>query len=127
MSDVRLGHVNPEYRKFWPDLFERVDKSSCPTPDIDNLQLALVLAGKDLMKLWQRLPPNRICRAVKKNLDLRVIQFGGLLRHPATRLIVEVLEVVARAPPRGNFVSNFAIGASLAASMDVGKIVEENS
>ena len=104
VSEVRLGHVNPKNRKLRPDLFERIDKSSCTAGDIDNLQLALVSSGKYLMKLRQRLPPDRICRTVEEKFDLRVVQLGRFLRKPAPGLIVEGLQVITRARPTGRFV-----------------------
>jgi hypothetical protein len=67
VSDVRLRQIDPKNGKLRPDLFDRVDKSSCTAADIDNLQLALVPSGKNLMKLRQRLPPDRVCRAVEKS------------------------------------------------------------
>src|SRR5262249_34404179 len=100
----RLGHVNPKDRKLRPDLFDRINKSSRTAADIDNLQLALIPPGKNLMKLRQSLPPDCICRAVEKNLDLRVIQLGRFLCKPAARLIVEVLQVITRARSTGGFV-----------------------
>ena len=81
--DVCLGHINPKDGELWPNLFERVDKAACTAPDIHNLQLALVSSGKYLMKLRQRLPSDRICRTVEKNLDLRVVQLSRFLRKPA--------------------------------------------
>jgi len=127
VSEVRLGHINPENRKLRPDLFERIDKPSCAAADIDNLQLALVPSGKYLMKLRQRLPPDRICRTVKKNFDLRVVQLGRFLRQPAARLIMEILQIITRSFPARGLVQNFVLRAALATPMNTRKIVEENS
>ena len=61
----------------------------------------------------------------KKHLDLGVVSLSGIVCHPAARLEVEILEVVARSFSARLLVQHFVIRAAFAASMDLGEILEE--
>ena len=77
------------------------------------------------MKLRQGLPPRGIGCPVKENLDLRVISLRRIVHHPAARLEMEVLQIVAGPLPARPLAQNFAVRAALAAPMDFGEILEE--
>ena len=80
MSDVSIGHIEPDNPKARPGLLDEVKKSSSATADIEKPHLALIASGKYLMKLRQGLAPHRIGCSVEQDLDLRVIALSGLIR-----------------------------------------------
>jgi hypothetical protein len=58
---------------------------------------------------------------------LRVIAPGGLLRHPAARLEVKILQVIIGPLSLGRLVEHFAIIAARAPAMHLSKIGEEQA
>jgi len=83
VSDVSIGHVEPDDLKARPGLFDEIEKSSSATADVEKPQLALIASGKYLMELRLGLAPHRIGCSVEQDLDLRVVALGGLIRQPA--------------------------------------------
>src|SRR5690242_13236354 len=125
MSDISIGHVEPEGVKARPGLLHEIEKSSGAAPDVEEPQLALIATGKKFVELRQRLASHRIGRSVEQHFNLGVISLGGIIRHPAARLKVEILKIVAWPLGARVGVENFAICAGLATAMDLGKIRKE--
>jgi len=73
MFHIWLRHIEPEGREPRPNLFERIEKPSCPAADVEKSQFALVPSGEDFMELRQGLPARRIGSSVEEHLNLRVI------------------------------------------------------
>jgi hypothetical protein len=48
MFHIWLRHIEPEGREPRPNLFERIEKPSCPAADVEKSQFALVPSGEDL-------------------------------------------------------------------------------
>ena len=127
VSDISVGHIEPDDGKARPGLLDKVEKPSGATADIQKPQLALIASGKEVMELRQGLPPHRIGGAVEQDLDLGVIALSRLIRQPAAGLIVEILQIVARPGAARVFIENLAVGPPVAAAMDCRQIREEQS
>src|ERR1700687_60302 len=106
MSNVSIGHIEPDNLKSRPGLLDEVDESSGATADIKKLQLPLITSGNCFMELWQGLAPHRIGCSIEEDFNLRVISLGGIIRHPAARLEVEILQIGARALAARGVINN---------------------
>ena len=125
MPDIGFRHVEAVDTQSRPGLFHEVEKPPGAAADIEKLELALIASGKGFEQRRQRLPPYRIGRAVEQHLDLRVVALCRILRHPAARLEMEILQIIVRPLAARFVVEDFVMRAALAALMDVGKIREE--
>ena len=125
VSDIRLRHIEPEGRKPRPSLFDKIEKAPCPAADVEQSQLALISSGKNFMELRQGLPARGVGCPVEEHLDLRVISPRRIVRHPAARLEMEILQIVAGPLPARPLAQDFVVRAALAAPMDLGKILEK--
>jgi hypothetical protein len=124
VSDIRLIHIKPEDRKR-PSLFEKIEKAACLAADVEKFQFALVSSTEKFMALRQGLPACCIGCLVEEHLDLRVISTSRIVCHPAARLEMEILQIVARPLPGLSLRLDFIMRAALAASMDCGEIIKE--
>jgi hypothetical protein len=122
---VRLRQVEARRGKPRPHLLDEIEKAPGAAADLEMSQFALIAAGKHFVQLRKRLPSRGIDRPVEQYLNLRIIPSRSLLRHPATRLEMEILQIVAGPLPDGVLAQNFAVPTALAAPIDLGQILEE--
>src|SRR5262249_55152832 len=111
--------------KPWPGLLNEIKESPCATTNIKKLQFALIASSKSFIKLRQCLASNGVGRSVQKHLDLGIVSFSGIVRHPAIGLEVEILQIIARSLPTRSLAEHFVVRVAFAASMDFGKIFKE--
>jgi hypothetical protein len=81
MSDISIGHVEPEGVKARPGLLHEIEKSSGAAANVEQPQSALITFGEQFVELRQRLPPHRIGRSVEQHFNLGVISLGGIIRQ----------------------------------------------
>ncbi len=124
---IGFRQVEAAGRKARPGLLEKVEKASGTATGVEHLEAALVAAGEHLVQRHQRLSPYRIGRTVEQHLDLGVVAPRRFRRHPAARLEVEVLQVVARPPAERVPAHDLPGMTELAPTMDLGKIREEQA
>ena len=125
VSDIRLRHIEPEGGKTRPGLFEKIEEAPCPTADVEKSQFALVPSGENFMELRRGLPARRIGSPVEEHLDLRVISTRRIVRHPATRLEMEIPQIVAWPLSARLLGQDFVVCTALATPMDFGEILEK--
>src|SRR5262245_3323785 len=125
MLNIGFGHVQPDCWEPRPNLLNGIKKSSGAAANIEKSQVALVPTSKDFTELGQCLPADRIGCPVKKNFDLGVIPLSRIVRHPAARLEMKILQIIAR-PLSARFLGqNFGSCAAVAASMNFRQVLEE--
>jgi len=93
--------------------------------NVKKLEAALIASGENLVKWSQRLSPNSIGRSVKKHFDLGIVTLRRFLRHPAARLEMKILKIVARSFAACLLAQHFLAKALLTTAVDVGQILEE--
>ncbi len=125
LGHVGLRHVDPQRRQARPGLLDEVEKAPGAAAEIDEPQAALIAAGEHLVQRRQRLPPDRIGGALEQHLDLGVVALGRLVRHPAARLEVEILQIVVGPLAAGLRAQHFPPLALLAAAVDLRQVLEE--
>jgi hypothetical protein len=79
------------------------------------------------MQRRERLPSRGICCPVEQHLDLCVVALRRVFGHPAAGLEVEILQIIARPLVASFGVQHFAYSSTLAATVDLGQILEEKS
>ena len=89
--------------------------------------MAMIPSGEDFVELRQSLPARRIGSPVEEYLDLRVVTTRRIVRHPATRLEMEILQIVAGPLPPRSFGQHFSVRVPVAPPMDFGEILEKKS
>ena len=85
----------------------------------------MVASGEDLTERRQRLTPRDVRGAVEEHFDLRIVPLGSFVCHPAARLEMEILQIVAGPLPARLLGQHFAVVAAFPAAVDGGKIFEE--
>src|SRR5258708_32955826 len=96
LCDISLGHVDTEGGEPGPSLFEKIESTSGTAAHVEKPEAALVTTGKYLVERSQRLSSSRIGRSVKKHFDLDFVTLRRIMVHPAARLEMEILHIVAR-------------------------------
>src|ERR1700716_2167000 len=125
LPDIGLGQIEAERGQPGPALFDEIEKAARPAANVEKTQPALVAPGEDLVERRPRLTPRGVRGAVEEHFDLRLVSPGSLVRHPAARLEMEILERVAGPLPARLLGQYFAVVAALPAAVDGGKILEE--
>src|SRR5215470_6803129 len=127
LHDVRFGHVDADGGEPGPSLFEEVEEASSTASDIKKREAPLITSGEHLMKWPQRLSPNSISRSVQKHFDLSIVTLRGFVRHPAARLEMKILKIVAGPLAPCLLACSLQVMAILATAVDVGQILEEQT
>src|SRR5262249_36571557 len=96
LGEISLRHVDADCGKPRPRLFDELEKSPGAAADVDEPQPTLIASGEDLMERQQRLTAGGVGGAVEQHFHLSVVAPRRFARHPATRLIVEILQIIIR-------------------------------
>jgi hypothetical protein len=107
------------------NLLNRPNKSPRTAADIKQPQFTLIPASKDFAELRQNLPADRVRCAVKEYFDLGIISLGGILRHPAARLEMKILQIIARSFSARFLSQDLRFSVTLPASVNIGEVLEE--
>src|SRR5258708_27002870 len=127
LGDISLGHVETYGGEPWPSLFEKIESTSGAAAHVEKPETALIAPGKYLVERPQRLSPSSVGRSVKKNFDLGIVALRRFMRHPAPRLVIEILQIVA-GPFAACFIAqHFKVLAVFTAAVDAGQILEEHA
>src|SRR6266849_4387079 len=127
LLEVSLGQIDSDGGQAGPSLLEKVEKASGATANVEKSQVALIAPGEKLMKRRQHLSPGCIRCSLKKDFDLRIVSLCRLLRHPAARLKVEILEIIIGPLALCLRTQDFTILTDLAATMDFRQILEKEA
>src|SRR5258708_18334039 len=127
LPEIRLRHIEAEDGKSGPDLLDEIQKTSGAAAGIEKSQPALIASGERFVERRQRLPSGCIRCPIEEHLDLRVVALCGIVRPPAARLEVEILQIVAGPLPPSLLVEHFGRSPALPAPGDVCQIFEEES
>jgi hypothetical protein len=127
LCDISLRHVDAERGEPGPSLFEKVEEASSPAVNVKKPEAARIASRENLVKWPQRLSPNSISRSIKKHFDLGIVTLRRFLRHPAARLEMKILKIVAGPFAACRLVQHFLVMAILAAAVDARQILEEQA
>src|SRR5215469_3916988 len=119
LPDISLRHVEARRGKPRPGLLDEIEKPSGAAADVEERELALIASGKNLVQRDERLAADRIGGAIEQHLDLGVVALGGISRHPAAGLEVEILQVIGRALAACLLAQHLVQAALLAAAVDL--------
>jgi len=125
LADIGGREIEPGDVETRPVLLHLFEKAACAASDVEEMQAALVAPRKGLRQRHQRLTAHRIRRAAEQHLDLRIVELGGFFREPAARLIVKILEIVARIFPTQLWRQNLGMLARQAPLIDLARIAKE--
>src|ERR1700681_2813160 len=109
LGDVSLGHVDAQRSEARPSLLEKIKRASGTAADVEKLEPALIAPGENLMQRRQSLAAGGIRGSMQEHLDLRVVAPRRIPRHPAARLEVEILQIVARPLAAGFLAQNLLV------------------
>src|SRR5215813_8904550 len=103
LREVAVRHVETDDGEARPGLLDEVDEAPGTTADVKEFELPLVAPGEDLVQWNERLATDRVGGAVEQHFDLGVVALRGVFGEPATRLEMEVLQIVG-GPPAADIV-----------------------
>jgi len=106
-------------------LHDKIKEAPGAAANVDQPQFALVTSRESFRKRRQCLSPHGVGRSFEQYFDLRVVAVGGFLCQPSARLIVEILQVVVRAPALRLCVQDFARRVALATLGDIRQVAEK--
>jgi len=106
-------------------LFDLIEEAPGTAADVEKSKLALIASGEHSSQLRQCLTTNGIGSPIEEHLDLGVVPFRRLIRHPAARLEMEVLEIIVWSLPDSVFVQDLTVTPTLSAAMDFWKILKK--
>ena len=106
-------------------MFEKIEKPAGTAADVDHPQAALIAPGEKLVQRRQRLPPDRVGRPVEQDLDLGVVTPGRILRQPAARLEMEILQIITGSLAAHVLAQHLSVLAALAAAVHLRQIGKE--
>ena len=108
-------------------MLKKVEGASGTAANVKKPEAALIASGENLVKWPQRLPPNSISRSVKKHFDLGIVTLRRFLRHPAARLEMKILKIVAGPFATCLIAQHFLVMAILTTAVDVGQILKKQA
>src|SRR5258708_14146248 len=127
LCDISLGNVDPGGGEPGPRLFEKIENTSGTAAHVDKPEAALVTTGKYLVERSQRLSSSSIGRSVKKHFDLHVVALRRFMRHPAARLEMKILQIVAGPFAACFLAQHLKVLAVFTTAVDAGQILEEHA
>ena len=106
-------------------MFDLIEEAPSTAANIEKFQFALIAAGEHFSQLRQSLTANGIGSLIEEHLNLGVVPLRRFICHPATRLEVEVLEIITWSFPERVFVQDLTITTVPSAPIDFRKILKK--